>query len=1387
MKIEDYKKILFDIIHKSIYNSSTLSSEDSKIVEDLYKYFIDNSNAINDLRTLITLRNNDTKDVYDKYISNILVNVNNDIKFDILSSQDSYLDIIKNNNIFTDIYLSLSIEDKIKYLQSKKKYTDIDIELINQALKENNNFNDNKLLKEILSNEKIINKIPNNSIILSYNYSLLMNINLNDLDVCKILTKETYVKLLLKKCESFDEFVNYYDNNNKLFDLLPCKSLIFDNCYNESIYNFIMNNPKFIGKFNEKYLDLFSIVEINKMFNSKILDEDSYSTLFNKLFNYDPKKLLENFNEDTLKNCSKHSISVYLFDYINEDLRNKIFSNYSLFDRFVDTIMIEVINKHFSEDDIVDYLRNDDFVNDMSSYAIELLLNKLSFRSSFNMLQKKNILDKINHLNISVDNKDIVFIKGFLDSPSLIIKCDHSMVYNMLNLLSSDDILYYIVLPYITNNLSNNEIITLFLDKDISINELVNSDELLSKLKNSDIIKYIDNYFKVKLDLSIFNNSKLSKLLFNLSDDDIDKIDFNEVNYLYETIRMKSLLSKQEVQPTLINYRSVLISYLTLGLDGTLKFVLDGNKNVTLDKVLELKKIIIDEKVLKFKENNSAVFQNINKKMIDNLNCFNDIDSIDIFAREIKKNTYLDNIIYLMLDNNYDTYNNIINKLFGYVKYYKFNPFNNMKDIYDYCNGFVDLFISNQVNKYNDEFDKIILDNFKPKENILYNKRKEIGKNYLDKLKLKLFIRALTDNNKKEYVEYFNEGYMITEIKDKYIKYLNQPDIEFNNILEHILIPYSNDRFDYENCLNKININKPTNYDEYILYLNNLQNVSILNNEVSKIRNLYSDTELISIMNNACYDSELGFKANSKLKKVIEKLKEIISKIGNEIYVDKTSNTYIYSKNIDIYNIDEIIEYRKYNEIITNLIKKTFTYINKNMNNNNIKNIFAIDYFKNVNDIEYNFPINNKNYELKKRVFSLKDMEVIFNGYEINNYKTNSDSLNTFLFNNLNLVMVADGYYNGIVNNLGLIMSRWDNIIKYCEDNDLDINKIRLVDVEKYLTVINFKDNILFNCIDKDIINSICDDGYYEELDSNNRINMLIDLYKNKYKSVCSTIPFLSYKRDDIEIKTIDKYDDDTLLFMDNSIYKIGATGNDMVCYSLLDKNGCQIGIYENNNLVSKIYAVRNGNTLYLNGIDGKYDESYNRLLSEFSNELIKVTNEDIDPINYITIVNDNYNNPHGIVIDSTICPIINNPICTQYSDFKEFSKYNFLFNSYNIHSNFGNKLTTLLASNDIVDKNNFLYYDCEAKYLRKRNNVIKLSNNIGEEYINKIDSILYLCKLINNDNIDDISLSSMNDIYLGDDFVIFISDKNNIFKYVLPYDERANKEIELILDSIKD
>ena len=1385
MKIEDIKKILYDIVHNSLFVSSTPSSEDKEKLDEIYNYFIDNRNAIDDLRTILSLRNNDTKDAYDKYIRNILINVNTDIKLDILNNQTNYEDIIKNNNIYIDIWLSLTIDERISYLKNKKKFTELDIVLINEGLKENNNFNENKLLIEIISNEKLRSKIDNYSIVLSYNYSLLLNINLNDINVCKILSKNTYTKLLLKKINNFDDFLDIYNNNKGIYDLIDQNSLLFDSNDNEKIYDFIIDNPNFIGKFNEKYIDLFSIIEITKMYNNKNIDSDAFSTLFNKLYKYDSKKLLNDFNENVLSNFSKHSIDVYLFDKISDELRDKIFNNYSLFNRFIDTIMIEAINNHFDENDIVDYLRNDTFINDMSSFAIELLLNKLSFRSAFNMLQRKNILEKINHLNINVDNKDIVFIKGFLDSPSLIIKSDHNMIYNMIKLLNKEDTLYYILLPYIVNCLSNSEIVNLFLEKEISINELINSNELINKLKTTDIINYINCYFKQKLDLSIFKNKKLCKMLFNLSDDDLDNINIDEVNYLYETIRMKSLLSKQEVIPTLINYKSVLASYLTLGLDKTLKFISDGNKDVTLEDVKILQNEVVNERILRFKENNSSVFQNMNKKLIDNLNLYLKTDDINMFLKCIKNNTYIDNLIYLMLDNNYDSYNNIINRFYSYVNYYEFDPFNNQKDIYDYCNNFISLFINNRVKEYNEDFKKVILNNFKPKENIIYNKRKEIGKKYLNKLQLKIFIKALNENDKSKYEAYFRDNYNIDEIKDKYVQYLNCPNIEFENILEHILIPYSNDRFDFENCLNKINIHKPNNYDSYIDYLNNLQNVTKLNMEIEKIKDDFDNEDLIIIMNHICYNSTLSIKVKNKIKNLINDLKGIVANIGNELYVDKVACKFIYSKTLDIYNIDEIIEYKKYNEIIENLIEKTFNYINRNMNKEYIKNEYAHEYFENINSEYYEFPISSKYYELKKRVFSLKDIEVIFNGYEISNYKKANESLNDFLFKNKNLIMIADGYYQDIINNFGLIISKWDDIVSCNED----INNMNLVDIEHSLSVINFKDNVLINSINNDIVNDICENGYYEVLDINKRINMLAQLYENSFKSIKSTIPYLSYKHENVTIKTIDKYDSDIFRTVNNSIFKIGTSGNDLLCYSILNKNGTQIGIYNNNQLIAKIIGVRNGNTLYLNSVDGYLDDSYNNLLRGFANELIKVTNEDIEPINFITIVNnENYNSRNGLRIDSTVCPIISDPISKQYSDYKEFCSYDFLLNPHNMYSNYSDNITTLLASNDVVDKNNFLYYDCEAKYLRKRNSIIKLSNNVGEEYIDKIDSILCLCKKLDNDiNIDNIRLSNMNTIFLGDDFVLFVSNKNDIFKYVLPYDDRALKEIDLILESIKD
>lgn len=1387
MNISDFKNILESIVHSTLYVSNTMSDEQKKNLKEIKAFLKKSDNFIDDLRTLLQTRNSENYFAYDKYINDFLVNSELKIKLEILNNQDKYDDVIKNPKIFINIWESLKIDEKIDYLKQKKKYTSIDLLLINTEITDTGNFKDNIILSEILNNNDIRKKIDPFTIELHYSYNILAMINLIDFEMCNILTKNSYTMLLLKKCKNFTEFYNLYESNPKIYNLIANNSLIFDNNDNEEIYKFILENPNFIGKFNNKYMDLFSIVEITKMSKLKTLDNDAFSAILQKLYKYDEKNADDYFKVENLKKCSRHSIIVYPFNNLNNDLQTTIFKNYNLFNRFLDTVMIEAINNCFKEEDIVNILRNDVFVNDMSSYAIELLINKLSFKAAFNMLQRKIIFDKLNNLNVKIDIKDSIFIKGFLDSPILVYKSEHSMLYEMLNILAKDDVIYYIQLPYIMNKLSNYELINLVLNKEIDLEAFINNKELRKKLNLTDIIQLIDKSFEKNINLNIFNNKELAKGLFNLSDEQFAKINFDEVNYLFETVRTKSILSKQESKVTVLSYKSVLTSYLILGLEETIRIVSDGDKDITLDEIKNLQEEIVNEKLLMFKENNSSVFQNMAKKMIKNLQEIEPTDDLNIFAQRIRENTYLDNLIYLMLDNNFDSYNNIINTLYGYVHYFDYDEYASKKDIYEYAKSFITLYLENKALEYNNDFEKIILRNFKVKENVIYNKRKEIGKSFIDKLKMKLFVRALTDPNKDSYINYFRDNYPINELKKKYICYVANEDVDFESILEHVLTPIINDRFDKENCLNKLGIHKPKDTDEYIKYLNDLKSITYLNSKIDKYKETYSDEEVIMLMNFVCYGNKIPFQLKKRKLKELNKLGNIIEELNGEIYIDKSALKFIYKDNMDIYNIDEIIEYNNYLEILDEIISKTKSYINRNMDNEKIKKYFAHDYFKAINTDDCIFPINNNYYEPKKRVFSLRDLETIFNGYDLSNYKKVNSKLRHFLFEKKNLIMVADGYYEGIVDNLGIIISKWDKIEEYIKEFNKDLDSLTLIGIENVLAVINFEDNVLGRTIDKDVIKSICEDGYYEVNDLNKRINMLVDLFEYSFKKVTSTIPYLCYKDDIYKVEILDNYNQDKLRALGDSLYKVGAIGNDFLHYSILNKNGLQIGIYKENTLVSKLFGVRNGNTIYLNSLEGIGDSNYNELLRLFANELISITRDDLEPIEFVTIVNNKvYSSRNGLKLDKTICPLINDPINKIYYDFEEFTEYKNLLNPDDIYTNYKDNISTLLASSLVVDKNNFKYYDVEDKYYRRRNSAVKLSNNVNEEYLKKIDIILYLCKVEDNSlNIDNICLSDMDTIYLGDDYVIFVTEKKNIIQFVLPYDERALKEVSMIVEEI--
>ena len=352
---------------------------------------------------------------------------------------------------------------------------------------------------------------------------------------------------------------------------------------------------------------------------------------------------------------------------------------------------------------------------------------------------------------------------------------------------------------------------------------------------------------------------------------------------------MKSVLSQRESKATVISYKCVLASYLVLGLEKTLEIVEDGNKDVTLNEVLKLEYEVVDKELLHFKENNSFIFQNMNKKIIHCLEDIGYVDSINDLALQVRSNTYLDNVIYLMLDNNYDSYNNIIEKLYGYIKFANYDKYAAKKELYDYTNGFIELFLENKYWDFANEFEKNIFVNFKPKDKVLFRKQAEAGKEYLNKLKFKLFVKALTDDNKGIYKIYFNDGYDLNHIKAKYLRHLANSKVDFDDLLLHVLIPIANERFDKENCLSKLGINKPQDTDEYLKYLDSLEIITKLNKKLDKYSQKFTKEQMISIMEYICYDYDLDFKVSNSQLNEFTNLANNIDEVYGEVYIDKES------------------------------------------------------------------------------------------------------------------------------------------------------------------------------------------------------------------------------------------------------------------------------------------------------------------------------------------------------------------------------------------------------------------------------------------------------------------------------------------------------------------
>lgn len=708
-----------------------------------------------------------------------------------------------------------------------------------------------------------------------------------------------------------------------------------------------------------------------------------------------------------------------------------------------------VINDE-NKEEILNLLRDQDFISQTSSKELEKIINGLDFKSLFNIIQNKSILDKINIIQTNILEKDSVFFPNFLDSPTLINKTSHTMIYDMLNYLNDTQILYYLVVPYIRERLTDYEVIELLSSKEIPFNEVTQNDYLYNSIPSNLLADYINKLWLKEPNSKILTK-KVIKKLFDIDEEVLDIINLDEVNYLFETIKMKNVLSIQETSITLSSYRALLSSYLVLGIKKTLDIINDGNKGIKANKVNVLLKETLDYELQEFYSQNYNFLHDIEKNIGDNLRLI-DSNSRSEFTKKVKKNSYLKSLIDLMLANKYSSLDNIIDILYDVNK--EKDSVNAKRKLSSFCNDFVNYIIDRKKQELEKKMQDSFLKHFELKKSIRGREYRKLCTDVLQRLKLKILIEALKGN----IYAYAFKNENTTHFLNTYRNFIKDNGFEEDYFINYILIPLSNGNFDISSFLNSQGISKPYNYDLYKKMKKDKEIIFEINTFLKEINRKYNATTIRQIIEYICYGTSIKEKVH---KKDLEKINDFHIKalnVSKEIYINKENLEIELQEYYDILDDYELVNYISWQEKIEKIAKKTLKYLNYHMNSKGIKEKHFKEFLRLTSVLSTTLPLTETNYSLIIRPFTFADLERIFNGFDLQKSFIQDEDLESFLIDKQFMNFAAEGYLEDKIK-LGSIISKWQDIKYMCQLLNLDINELTIFEFYKLSQDITLNSN----------------------------------------------------------------------------------------------------------------------------------------------------------------------------------------------------------------------------------------------------------------------------------------------------------------------------------------
>lgn len=1017
MTIEIAKDILGKIVTFTLQNSNILDEERSNNLNKLKKYIEESKNILGDIKGLLKGSNSEDNYLYIKYLKDIIKDIK--VKYlDICSVLASDLDIELKQEFFT----KLTNKEKINYLEDKKSIDIETIKLLNEVLKEKNKEN---FLNEIVINKDILEKIKNGSLVINSD-----NINKKHLEIEDFYRKVNGYSLskgILKYYYLSNDFCEFIKRNNNIIPYLDNYSISLDQIDNNALNLLVLEYPLLLLKLDTiistNNLSIETLIKIEKKNNiiaKHILISKGY---------YEEKE----FNISLLDNSEDHTL--FLYPRNNKEIIRTILNNYKYLKKFSFLSIVSILKNYALEDEIVNLLRNAEFILEVDSIYLEEILNNAGLKIAFNMLQNINILNKVNNLDLKIIDNEKIFVKGFLDSFLLVNKSRHSMLKRMLELLDNNDIENYLFKPYIINKLTNNEIIFLSTKIRINANSIYQNKELILRFTNKDYRMLIDKMWEIwGLDFTYILDNKIFKIVYNKDLESFKKEEIEEIKYLMQLVYSRSNNLVIDPYINVNSFKALIVAYQIMGIKELEKFILNGNKLVSFEEVRDLERKYIDKLSQEFWDNlDSKNEVNTYLEEIEKLNVIY-YHNIELLDKLIRDNEILNSLLDLMDTYNYSSRKNsldIIKEYFDYATYDKDKAKKNLEDFLQRFNAYLYKFKRKEL-KYN--FEEKILENYQLKDEVRLRKQKRLGKDFLDKCKFRILVKSLSNLGNTKYKNYYLNEEIFNNLEEEYKKIISKEDFNLEDILTNILIPYSNNSNIYE-CLEKKNILMPKMYLKYMEKNNEEKNIADINNSLEKLLKGMHKTRVIVILNYICYHSPINFRIDEKLENKIEEIRKVIINLQGKVDVNKSLLRLDYTSIIYFDNEEEILEYMEYVKIVEDIIVKSMRFASRVISEAEVKATFRKEYTIFINDISFDYSINKKNYELNERMYLLRDIYRIFKDIDFDTI-LKSDRISELLFSNNNLVMIAEGYYDQFLVYFKDIL---ENINNYNTNNLIDL------------------------------------------------------------------------------------------------------------------------------------------------------------------------------------------------------------------------------------------------------------------------------------------------------------------------------------------------------------